>query len=579
MTTIPTPSFQMTTHTFASHDGAELFYRAWLPFYQAKQAIVIMHRGHEHSGRMQELAKALDMPETAIFAWDQRGHGQSPGKRGGAENLGVIIRDVEAFFQHIEKTYAISRENIVLVAHSVGAVVASAWVHDYAPRLRGLVLGTPAFEVKLYVPLAVPALRLKEKLLPGGIVKSYVKSRVLTHDPEQQRAYNEDPAIFKEISVNILLDLYDTARRVVEDAAAIRVPTLVFSASQDWVVHTGPQRAFFERLGSADKEFHTLHGFYHAIFHEAQREVVFNRVRAFAERLFATPPVKLLPLLDADIRGHTRSERDELAASRDCLSSRVTRLVFGTLGRLSNGISLGWKAGFDSGRTLDYVYKNKPAGKLGFGWLMDKSYLDSPGWTGIRWRGQMLQRVLVDVLAKAGPNPHLVDIACGGGRYILQTLHDHPELPVTATLRDYQQPNLETAKATAESLGLTERVTFVQADAFARASLATLNPAPQVAVVSGLYELFNANGPVQESLRGLADAMAPGTRLVYTNQPWHPQLKFIAHVLTNREGQPWIMRRRTQEEMDDLVSEAGFVKERQETDPAGIFTISVARKL
>ncbi|TDU69295.1 alpha-beta hydrolase superfamily lysophospholipase [Prosthecobacter fusiformis] len=569
----------MTTHTFPSHDGAELFYRAWLPYYQAKQAIVIMHRGHEHSGRMLELAKALEMPETAMFAWDQRGHGESPGPRGGAENLGVVIRDVEEFFQHIEKTYAIARENIVLVAHSVGAVVAAAWVHDYAPRLRGLVLATPAFRVKLYVPMAVPMLRAKEKLMPGGVVKSYVKSRVLTHDPAQQRAYDEDKAIFKEISVNILLDLFDTAERVVKDAAAIRVPTLVFSASQDWVVHSGPQREFFERLGASDKEFHTLYGFYHAIFHEAQREVVFNRVRAFAQRLFTTPPVKPGLLLDADQRGHTRTERDELAASRDCMSSRVTRLVFGTLGRLSKGIALGWDAGFDSGRTLDYVYKNKPSGKLGVGWLMDKSYLDSPGWTGIRWRGQMLQRVLADVLAQAGEKPHLVDIACGGGRYILQTLHDHPELEVTATLRDYQQPNLDTAKTTAEQLGLTDSVNFMQADAFDRSSLATLNPPPTVAVVSGLYELFNANAPVLESLKGLADAMAPGTRLVYTNQPWHPQLKFIAHVLTNREGQPWIMRRRTQEEMDDLVRAAGFVKERQETDPAGIFTISVARKL
>lgn len=569
----------MTTHTFASHDGAELFYRAWLPFYQAKQAVVILHRGHEHSGRMIELAESLATPDTAIFAWDQRGHGQSPGPRGAAENLGVMIHDLERFFSHIAATYAIAREDIVLVAHSVGAVVASAWVHDYAPRLRGLVLGTPAFKVKLYVPFAVPLLRLKEKLLPGGIVKSYVKSRVLTHDPAQQRAYNEDKAIFKEISVRILLDLYDTARRVVEDAAAIRVPTLVFSASQDWVVQSGPQRAFFERLGSGDKEFHTLHGFYHAIFHEAQREVVFNKVKGFVERLFSTPPARPAPLLDADVRGHTRTERDELAASRDCFSSRVTRLVFGTLGRLSKGIALGWDAGFDSGRTLDYVYKNKPSGRLILGWFMDKSYLDSPGWTGIRWRGERLQKILAETLAQAGPNPHLVDIACGGGRYVLQMLHDNPELAATATLRDYQQPNLETAKATGEQLGLTERVTFVQADAFDRNSLATLNPPPNVAVVSGLYELFNANEPVIRSLKGLADAMAPGTRLVYTNQPWHPQLKFIAHVLTNREGNPWIMRRRTQEEMDDLVREAGFVKERQDTDPAGIFTISVARKL
>jgi alpha-beta hydrolase superfamily lysophospholipase/SAM-dependent methyltransferase len=550
-----------------------------MPEGTAKQAIVLMHRGHEHSGRMMELAQALEMPETAIFAWDQRGHGQSPGPRGGAENLAVIIRDVEAFFQHIEKTHGVAREDIILVAHSVGAVVAAAWVHDYAPRLRGLVLGTPAFDVKLYVPFALPLLRVKQKLLGRGIVKSYVKSRVLTHDPEQQRAYNEDQAIFKEIATNILIDLYDTAQRVVGDAAAIRVPTLVFSASQDWVVKTGPQRAFFERLGSADKEFVTLYGFHHAIFHEAQREVVFARIWKFAKRLFSTPPVKPPPLLDADVRGYTRVERDELAATRDELPSRLTRLTMRTLGRLSNGIKLGWHAGFDSGRTLDYVYKNRPSGSLLFGWFMDKAYLDSPGWAGIRWRGQMLQKVLAEVLAQAGPTPHLVDIACGGGRYILQMLHDNPEPRVTAVLRDYQQPNLDTAKATAETLGLTDRVTFVQADAFDRASLAALEPKPNVAVVSGLYELFNANAPVLESLKGLADALPPGGRLVYTNQPWHPQLKFIAHVLTNREGQPWIMRRRTQEEMDDLVREAGFVKERQEIDPNGIFTISVARRV
>lgn len=572
-------SFAMTSHTFPVPDGGELFYRSWIPDHSVKQAIVLMHRGHEHSGRMAELAAALQMPETAVFAWDQRGHGATPGKRGDAENLGVVVRDLEAFFQHLDKSHGVSREDIVLVAHSVGAVVAATWVHDYAPRLRGLVLGTPAFEVKLYVPFAVPMLRLKEKLLPGGIVKSYVKSRVLTHDPDQQRAYDEDNAIFREISVRVLLDLFDTAKRVVADAAAIRVPTLVFSASQDWVVKSEPQRAFFERLGSADKEFQVLHGSYHAIFHEANRELVFNKVRAFATRLFESPPPRPAPLLDADLRGHTRTERDELAATRNCLSARLNRLAFGTVGRLSNGIALGWKAGFDSGRTLDYVYQNRPSGRLLLGWLMDKSYLDSPGWSGIRWRGQRLQKVLAETLALASPKPHLVDIACGGGRYVLQMLHDHLGLEATATLRDYQQPNLDTAQATAEKLGLTEKVSFSHADAFDRSSLAALEPRPNVAVVSGLYELFNANAPVLESLRGLADALPSGGRLVYTNQPWHPQLKLIAHVLTNREGKPWIMRRRTQEEMDDLIREAGFVKERQETDPAGIFTISVARKL
>ena len=52
----------------------------------------------------------------------------------------------------------------------------------------------------------------------------------------------------------------------------------------------------------------------------------------------------------------------------------------------------------------------------------------------------------------------------------------------------------------------------------------------------------------------------------------------IARVLTNREGAPWIMRRRTQAEMDALVRAAGFQKDRTEIDRWGIFTVSLARK-
>jgi len=79
-------------------------------------------------------------------------------------------------------------------------------------------------------------------------------------------------------------------------------------------------------------------------------------------------------------------------------------------------------------------------------------------------------------------------------------------------------------------------------------------------------------------LEVFGEQIAPGGILIYTNQPWHPQLKYIAGVLRNREGQPWIMRRRTQEEMDELVRAAGFVKEAQLTDRWGIFTVSRARR-
>jgi len=99
-------------------------------------------------------------------------------------------------------------------------------------------------------------------------------------------------------------------------------------------------------------------------------------------------------------------------------------------------------------------------------------------------------------------------------------------------------------------------------------------------VVSGLYELFPENGPVRESLAGMAAAIEPGGYLIYTGQPWHPQLEMIARTLPSHRGhQPWVMRRRTQAEMDQLVAAAGFRKVEQLADEWGIFTVSLAQRV
>src|SRR5829696_43737 len=134
-----------TEHTFKTWDGVDLFYRAWLPAKATDKALLLFHRGHEHSGRWQEVADLLALEDTAIFAWDARGHGRSPGERGSAENLMVVIKDTDAFVRHVSEQHSIPIENMIVMAHSVGAVTAAAWVHDFAPPIRGLVLAVPAF--------------------------------------------------------------------------------------------------------------------------------------------------------------------------------------------------------------------------------------------------------------------------------------------------------------------------------------------------------------------------------------------------------------------------------------------------
>jgi hypothetical protein len=137
---------------------------------------------------------------------------------------------------------------------------------------------------------------------------------------------------------------------------------------------------------------------------------------------------------------------------------------------------------------------------------------------------------------------------------------------------------VEAAKKLTRDLSLPG-VTVARGDAFDRESLAGLRPRPGIVIVSGLYELFADNERVRRSLLGIAEALDEDGYLIYTNQPWHPQLEMIARVLDNREGQPWVMRCRAQAEMDALVRSAGFEKEQMLVDEEGIFTVSLARRV
>ena len=129
--------------TFKTWDGATLAYRVWAPLAPAcakatlplKRGIVLFHRGHEHGGRWQHVVDALSMDDVAVFAWDARGHGRSAGERGAAESVCALVKDAEAFARHVRDNYGIRTEDTVVVAHSVGAVVAAAWVHDFAPTI------------------------------------------------------------------------------------------------------------------------------------------------------------------------------------------------------------------------------------------------------------------------------------------------------------------------------------------------------------------------------------------------------------------------------------------------------------
>jgi len=578
---------QASEQFFSTHDGVSLFYRHW-PATGAERrgAVVLFHRGHEHSARMAHLVDELDLPDFDFFAWDARGHGQSPGERGYSPGFATSVRDVQTFIDHIQATHGIAQEDIGIVAQSVGAVLVATWAHDYAPRIRCQVLASPAFKVKLYVPLARPGLRLMQRLRGNFFVTSYVKAKFLTHDPARQASYDSDPLISRPISVNVLLELYEAADRVVADAQAITIPTQLLISGDDWVVHHAPQHAFFERLGASIKEKHVLDGFLHDTLGELERQTATDKVRRFILGCFAQP-LQRPDLNNADRSGATYEESLALSRPLSPFSPRgmywaVTRLGMKVGGLLSAGVKLGHATGFDSGSTLDYIYRNTATGAGGLGRMIDRNYLDAIGWRGIRQRKLHLEELLrmaMDTLHGTQRPVHVLDVAAGHGRYVLDALQNYPQRPASILLRDFSDLNVREGNALVRDRGLADVTRFAQGDAFDAESLAGLAPKATVGIVSGLYELFPENNAVRRSLAGLAAAVEPGGFLLYTGQPWHPQLELIARALTShREGRAWVMRRRSQAEMDQLVAEAGFEKVEQRIDRWGIFTVSLAKR-
>jgi len=128
MISMETRSFQ--EGSFFTSDEIPLYFRYW-PATQGhgQKVIVLFHRGHEHSGRLQHVVDELMMPDTHFYAWDARGHGQSPGERGYSPSLARSVRDVDEFVRFVAEDANVDCEDIIVIAQSVGAVLVSTWVH------------------------------------------------------------------------------------------------------------------------------------------------------------------------------------------------------------------------------------------------------------------------------------------------------------------------------------------------------------------------------------------------------------------------------------------------------------------
>ena len=558
---------------FDTFDGNKIFYRKW-NFEKNKKTLIIIHRGHEHSERLNILTQDEKFLKYNIFAYDLRGHGYTKIKS--SPNSMDYVRDLDSFVKYIKSEYQIKEEDIFIIANSIGGVILSAYVHDFAPNIAGMALLAPAFEIKLYIPFAKQLVTLLTKIKKDAKVMSYVKAKVLTHDIEEQNKYNSDKLINKEINAKLLIDLDDIGKRLVEDSMAIELPTIIFSAEKDYVVKNSAQKKFFLNLSSKKRKFIELENFYHGIIFEKERQKVYKMLDDFIQDVFKNQNITI----DISPREFSRKEYERIALKEYPLNEKIfysiQKFSMRTFGFLSKGMNLGLKYGFDSGISLDYIYKNQTNGKLLIGKFIDRFYLNQIGWRGVRERKKNLLSLIEEKINSLGEkNVKILDVAGGTGNYLFDIKEKYPKVQIL--INEFKKSNIEVGEEIIKKNNW-ENISFVNYDCFDKGTYKKINCTPNIVIISGVFELFENNKMLENTISGITEILDKNGAIIYTGQPWHPQLKQIALVLNSHKGngKSWLMRRRSEKELDSLFEKYNLKKEKMLIDNNGIFTVSSA---
>jgi alpha-beta hydrolase superfamily lysophospholipase len=253
---------------FTASDGENIALRDWpLPREAAVRGTVILVHGlGEHAGRHARLASQLNRWDFAVRSYDQYGHGESGGARGG---LPTPLRLLEDLADVIESTRQRQRTRapIVVLGHSLGGLVAADLVARRGAAIEGLVLSSPALGARLSgwqklllstVPRVAPNLALG-----NGLDVDF-----LSHDPEVVAAYRADRLVHDRITPRLALYVAESGPRVVARAPHWNVPTLLLYAGDDRLVDPRASRAFAAAAPAGVVTARCFDGLFHEIFNE-----------------------------------------------------------------------------------------------------------------------------------------------------------------------------------------------------------------------------------------------------------------------------------------------------------------------
>lgn len=272
-----------------SADGTELA-ATYYPGIEPRGLLVVAHGLGEHSGCYESFAATLaETPGLVdVLAFDFRGHGRSPGRRGVIGRYEELVADLAAAVAWAgEHRPDLPR---FLLGHSNGGQVALHVALRDQDILAGLILSNPSLRIAAPVPRhKYYAGLFLRKFAPRVTLTSTVLDEHLTRDPARLAERKSDLLRHGKISAPLYFGMVEGGDLVIARAPEVRLPLLLILGGSDPVVDPAVTTAFYDRLGSSDKTLKLYPEMLHEPLNEIGREeVVAEMVRWLTERLGRT---------------------------------------------------------------------------------------------------------------------------------------------------------------------------------------------------------------------------------------------------------------------------------------------------
>lgn len=262
--------------------SSRLYQQSWEPEGDTRAAVLLIHGLGEHSSRYTHVADHLTQRGFAVQSLDHYGHGKSDGLPGYVERFSVYLDGVAASLQKVRDEHA--GMPLFLVGHSMGGLIAAAFLLQQQDAFRACVLSGPAFKSDQAPPAIVIALiRLISVLAPTAPLIQLDASGV-SRDQAVVDAYLRDPLVHHgKLSARLLAEMSAAMKNTLAHAANIDIPVILMHGEDDQLTSPAGSAEMYESIGSADKTLKTYPGLFHEIFNEPEQEAVLTDMSTWLE--------------------------------------------------------------------------------------------------------------------------------------------------------------------------------------------------------------------------------------------------------------------------------------------------------